>query len=64
MDVRSGDSHMDYYGIRKDLWDMAVRARLASGLGDRLWRMAALAFSEDCIEFFFELAYKHQSGDE
>jgi len=50
---------MDYEGLRRDLWDMAVRARLASGLGDRRWRMAAIAFSEDCIDFFFELSYKH-----
>lgn len=45
---------MDYEGLRTDLWGMAVRARMASGLGTRQWRMAALAFAEDCVDFFFE----------
>lgn len=49
---------MDYEGVLKDLWSMAIRARMASGLGDRLWRMRALAFAEDCAEFYFELSQR------
>lgn len=46
---------MDYEGLRSDLWNMVVRARMASGLGSRLWRMQLLAFAEDCADFYFEL---------
>ena len=46
---------MDYNGLSRDLWEMGYRARLASGLGDRLWRMQALAFAEDCLDFYFDL---------
>lgn len=49
---------MDYKGLKQDLLEMAYRARIASGLTDRRWRMKALSFADDCADFFFDLCQR------